>query len=95
MSKQDNGISANHYQLPVQAAELQDLISHRNMNAQDGESFRALYRKGVVGHSNVERDTCKILRYQLEELMRLQGTKPNKLGEYRTRLESLVRDITA
>ena len=34
-----DGSTASYYELPPGAKELQDLISHRNMNAQDGEIF--------------------------------------------------------
>ena len=91
--KQDNGITASHYQLPQGCTELQDLISFRNMNGQDAECFRALYRKGNSHHSSQARDTAKVLRYQLEELMRMQGTKANVINQYRVRLTSLVNEI--
>ncbi|WP_323034245.1 hypothetical protein [Pararhodobacter sp.] len=46
-----DGSTASYYELPQGATELQHLISHRNMNAQVGEIFRACYRYGIVAHS--------------------------------------------
>ena len=55
-----DGSTASYYELPDGAAELQDLISHKNMNAQVGEIFRAAYRYGESSHSNELRDAKKI-----------------------------------
>ena len=42
MSKiKSDGSTASYYELPEGATELQHLISHRDMNAQIGEIFRA------------------------------------------------------
>ena len=46
-----DGSSADYYLLPDQAEQLQDLISHKDMNAQIGEIFRACYHYGEVAHS--------------------------------------------
>ena len=67
-----DGSSANYYKLPSGARQLQDLISHRNMNAQIGEIFRACYRMGMVAHSPEIRDVKKIIFYAQAELGRLQ-----------------------
>ena len=37
-----NGLTADYYELPASATQLQDLISFKDMNAQVGESFRSL-----------------------------------------------------
>jgi hypothetical protein len=66
-----DGSTASYYELPPGAAQLQDLISYRNMNAQDGEMFRALYRKGRASHSDALRDAKKILFYAQAEVDRL------------------------
>ena len=71
-----DGSTASYYELPNGASELQDLISHRDMNAQMGEIFRATYRYGRVSHSSKKRDIKKILFYAKAELERL-----NKLEE--------------
>lgn len=71
MSKSD-GSTADYYQLPEGATELQHLISYRNMNAQDGEIFRAIYRKGRASHSNELRDAKKVLFYAQAEVERLE-----------------------
>lgn len=66
-----DGSTASYYTLPEGATELQDLISYRNMNAQDGEMFRALYRKGLASHSDALRDARKVLFYAKAEVERL------------------------
>lgn len=71
MSKSD-GSTADYYELPAGATELQDLISHRNLNAQDGEIFRAIYRKGRASHSDELRDARKVLFYAQAEVERLE-----------------------
>lgn len=67
-----DGSTASYYELPSGATELQHLISHRNMNAQIGEIFRACYRLGMVSHSPEIRDVKKILFYATAELKRLE-----------------------
>ncbi len=67
-----DGTSADYYQLPADAIELQDLISYKNMNAQIGEIFRATYRYGQASHSNQHRDIKKIIFYARAELKRLE-----------------------
>ena len=67
-----DGSTASYYELPAGATELQHLISHRNMNAQIGEIFRACYRYGKVAHSPQMRDIKKIIFYAQAELARLE-----------------------
>ena len=67
-----DGSTADYYELPAGATELQDLISHRNLNAQDGEIFRAIYRKGRASHSDELRDARKVLFYAQAEVKRLE-----------------------
>ena len=74
--KVSDGSTASYYELPKGAEELQDLISHKNMNAQIGEVFRACYRYGEVSHSDMLRDANKIKFYAEAEIKRLE-----KLGE--------------
>ena len=73
-----DGSTASYYELPDDATELQHLISHRNMNAQIGEIFRACYRYGIVAHSPCLRDAKKILFYAKAEVERLEklATQP-------------------
>lgn len=66
-----DGSSASYYELPDNSRELQDLISHRNMNAQIGEIFRECYRYGIASHSDEMRGIKKILFYANAELERL------------------------
>lgn len=70
-----DGSTASYYELPTGSSELQDLISHRNMNAQDGEIFRAIYRKGLASHSDELRDAKKVLFYAKAEVARLENTQ--------------------
>lgn len=72
-----NGATASYYELPAGAAQLQDLISHRDMNAQIGEIFRACYRYGLVSHSDKLRDARKILFYAQAEVKRLEKLQEN------------------
>ena len=67
-----DGSSADYYVLPNGAKELQDLISHKNMNAQIGEIFRSCYRYGEVAHSKMLRDAKKIKFYAEAEIKRLE-----------------------
>lgn len=71
MSRSD-GASADYYVLPEGATQLQDLISHRDMNSQIGEIFRACYRYGIVSHSDKMRDAKKIRFYAQAEVERLE-----------------------
>lgn len=68
-----DGSTASYYQLPENCKELQDLISHRNMNAQMGEIFRATYRFGMASHSDQLRDAKKIKFYIEAEIKRLES----------------------
>ena len=68
-----DGSTASYYELPDGAAELQDLISHKDMNAQIGEIFRAAYRYGESSHSDELRDAKKIKFYVDAEIKRLGG----------------------
>ncbi len=71
-----DGSTASYYELPDEASELQHLISHKNMNAQIGEIFRACYRYGEVAHSVNLRDAKKIKFYaeaEIDRLLKLEG----------------------
>lgn len=72
MKEHSDGSTASYYKLPEGASELQDLISHRDMNAQIGEVFRACYRYGQAAHSEKIRDARKILFYAQAEVRRLE-----------------------
>ena len=67
-----DGSTAVYYELPVEATELQHLISHKDMNAQIGEIFRAAYRYGESSHSTQLRDAKKIKFYIDAEIQRLE-----------------------
>ena len=68
-----DGSTADYYELPKNAKELQDLISHKDMNAQIGEIFRSCYRYGEVAHSEKLRDAKKIKYYAEAEIKRLEN----------------------
>lgn len=68
-----DGSTASYYELPKGCTELQQLISHRDMNAQIGEIFRACYRYGIVSHSPKLRDAKKIKFYIEAEIERLEA----------------------
>ena len=80
-----DGSTASYYELPTNSTELQDLISHRNMNAQIGEIFRACYRYGIASHSNQLRDAKKIKFYAEAEIARLEVAE--RLGKYENKQE--------
>ena len=67
-----DGSTASYYTLPDGATQLQDLISHKDMNAQVGEIFRACYRYGEASHSDQLRDANKIMFYIKSEVERLE-----------------------
>ena len=67
-----DGSTANYYELPIGATQLQDLISFKDMNSQIGEIFRACYRMGQAAHSPNLRDAKKILFYAQAEVNRLE-----------------------
>jgi len=73
-----DGSTAMYYVLPKSAKELQDLISHKDMNAQIGEIFRSCYRYGEVSHSDKLRDAKKIKFYAEAEIKRLEGLNEGK-----------------
>lgn len=77
-SSKSDGSTASYYELPEGCTELQDLISHRNLNAQDGEMFRAIYRKGRASHSDELRDAKKVLFYAQAEVDRLMKLSEGK-----------------
>jgi len=72
MSNKSDGSTASYYQLPSGCIELQDLISHCDMNAQMGEIFRSCYRYGKASHSDRLRDAKKIKFYIDAEIKRLE-----------------------
>jgi hypothetical protein len=75
-----DGSTAEYYELPEYATELQHLISFKNMNAQIGEIFRACFRYGQVEHSDRLRDAKKIKFYIEAEIERLTRLREKKDG---------------
>jgi len=72
MKNKSDGSTADYYELPEGASELQDLISFRDMNGQMAEIFRAVYRYGIASHSGRMRDAKKIQFYIDAEIKRLE-----------------------
>ena len=66
-----DGTTAEYYELPLNAKELQDIISADNMNAQIGEIGRAWKRYGKNHHSSRVRELNKIIYYANAEKKRL------------------------
>jgi hypothetical protein len=77
MKVRSDGSTAKYYELPEGATELQDLISHKNMNAQIGEIFRSCYRYDEVDHSDMLRDAKKMRFYAQAEIDRLTKWSAN------------------
>jgi hypothetical protein len=69
--KQDDGLTATHYELPEGATELKHLIWYKDMNAQVGEAFRSLYRLDDCAHSKRKRNINKVIAYMNQELERM------------------------
>lgn len=84
MKNISDGSTADYYKLPEGAKELQDLISHRDMNAQIGEILRAAYRYGYASHSDKMRDAKKIKYYIEAEIKRLEKLTPDGITYNRT-----------
>lgn len=80
-SGKSDGSSADYYKLPTGVTQLQHLISHRDMNAQIGEIFRACYRYGLVSHSNRLRDAKKMKFYAEAEIKRLEKLLASEKSE--------------
>ena len=76
-TERSDGSTASYYELPDGLGQLQDLISHKDMNAQIGEIFRECYRYGQSSHSDELRGIKKILFYANAELERLNKKKSN------------------
>ena len=72
LATKSDGSTASYYELPKGVEQLQDLISHKDMNAQIGEIFRACYRYGQVEHSERMRDAKKVKFYAEAEIARLE-----------------------
>ena len=93
--EKSDGSTASYYELPAGVKELQDLISHRNMNAQIGEIFRACYRYGSSAHSDELRDAKKILFYAKAEVARLEGqASPLKIKTFFSLIDYVKSDHT-
>ena len=67
-----DGSTADYYELPGQATQLQHLISFKNMNGQMAEIFRKNYRYGEASHSEKLREAKGIKYYIEAEIERLE-----------------------
>ena len=81
MSEASDGSTAEYYELPSDATELQHLIAYKDMNGQVAEMFRGLYRYGQVSHSPKLRDMKKIKFYAEAEIERLEKYEPEAPDE--------------
>jgi hypothetical protein len=72
-----DGSTASYYELPEGAEQLQDLISHKNLNGQLAEIFRECYRFGEASHCDELRGIKKILFYAEAEKKRLENLHAN------------------
>lgn len=82
-----DGSTAEYYELPPRATELQHLISHRDMNAQVGEIFRTCWRYGMADHSDRLRDAKKMRFYANAEVERLEALMIRKAEPKQMELE--------
>jgi len=73
ISVTSDGSTASYYELPAGAREIQDLISHKDMNAQVGEIFRECYRYGQASHCDELRGAKKMKFYIDAEIKRLEN----------------------
>lgn len=77
MTNKSDGSTASYYELPEGCTQLQDLISHRNMNHCDGVLFELCYDHALA--SSVE-DKLKIARsmvyYAESEVRRIERMQP-------------------
>lgn len=87
-----DGSTAAYYQLPEGATELQHLISFKNMDAQVGEAFRALYRFGESSHSDKLRDARKVIFYMQAEIDMLEKYG-DRTGLSKEQFESFVNSM--
>ena len=67
----NDGSSADYYDLPSNARDIQDIIELRNLNWNRANILKAIYRMGSQDHSSVERDLNKILYFTNREIRRL------------------------
>ncbi len=73
--KSDGG-SSDYYKLPEYATELKHLISHKKMNFNVGNIFKAAYRLGEKEGNDLRYDLKKILFFaqsELDELDRIEN----------------------
>jgi hypothetical protein len=70
------GWDSDYYNLPPGASELEDLIEYRNMNFNEGNIFKAIWRKGRKAGVAPEYDLYKIIHFAMRELKRLGKPLP-------------------
>lgn len=74
MITKSDGSTASYYELPVNATELQHLISHRDMNYSIGSIFCLVYDHSITGSENLN-IAKEILRHAEHEVARLQNVQ--------------------
>lgn len=70
------GWESNYYKLPEGCEELEDLIEFRKMNFNEGNIFKAIWRKGRKEGVTEEYDLYKIIHFAMRELKRLGKPLP-------------------
>lgn len=76
MSRSD-GSTADYYVLPEGATQLQDLISHRNMNYQIGSIFGLCYDYSKSGSCDLEKakEMYELASREVERLQKMQDAE--------------------
>lgn len=81
MSASD-GSTADYYELPAGATELQDLISHRNMNHCDGVLFNLCYdhakADSLSARLKIAKEMVEHARYEVSRLENMQPLQDRK-----------------
>lgn len=70
-----DGSTASYYELPEGSKELQDLISHRNMNYAIGSIFSLCYDHSKNAHSSIETaiEIRRMAEFEIKRLEEMQG----------------------
>lgn len=85
--KSDGG-SSSYYELPPRARELQDLISHRNMNFAVGNIFKACWRLGRKSGTEALYDLRKIPFFAVAEAERISSK-----ADFKSYLQGMQEEI--
>jgi len=67
-----DGGPTSYYELPEHATELRHLISHKGMSKSRGDVFKACYRLGEKGGTDIMYDLTK-MKFFIEDLIEMHG----------------------